>query len=360
MGFTVAVGGATGNVGRAMVRILEERDFPIKTFIPLASAESASHGVRVQFRGEAHPVRDLAAQGFEGVDFLFLSTGAANARETAPRAAAAGAVVIDNSSAFRMDSDVPLVVPEVNPAELAKPGWRKKGILPVANCSTIQMVAALKPLHDAAGLRRVVVSTYQSAAGGGRRMLDRLMSQADPVDLNMRSLYAEAKHALEQGGEKPIAFNAVPHIDVFLEDGRTKEEWKMEAESRRILGLPNLPVAATCVRVPVFVSHSEAVNAEFERPLPLKAARTALTSAPGVAVVDERRTGGYITPLEAAGTDPVWVSRLREDRSVSSGLAFWVVADNVRKGAALNAVQIAEALIAMRDQLKSSWLINPL
>jgi aspartate-semialdehyde dehydrogenase len=191
-------------------------------------------------------------------------------------------------------------------------------------------------------------------------MLDRLMSQADPVDLNMRSLYAEAKHALEQGGEKPIAFNAVPHIDVFLEDGRTKEEWKMEAESRRILGLPNLPVAATCVRVPVFVSHSEAVNAEFERPLPLKAARTALTSAPGVAVVDERRTGGYITPLEAAGTDPVWVSRLREDRSVSSGLAFWVVADNVRKGAALNAVQIAEALIAMRDQLKSSWLINPL
>ena len=341
MGLNIAVGGATGNVGNAMLKILAERGFPHDKLNVLAS--EASIGTPISFCGRALTVQSLATFDFAGTDILFLSTGAANARETAPRAAAAGCVVIDNSSAFRMDPETPLIVPEVNSQDLA--GWASKRILPVANCSTIQLVVALKPLHDAAGLRRVIVSTYQSAAGGGRRVLNRLISQADPVDLNIRSLYTEAKRTMEEGGEKPIAFNAVPHIDVFLEDGRTKEEWKMEVESRRILGLPNLTVAATCVRIPVFVSHSEAVNVEFERPLSEAEAREVLGNAPGIAVFDERRVGGYVTPLDAAGTDPVWISRLREDRSVKNGLAFWVVADNVRKGAALNAVQIAEALI---------------
>ena len=341
MGHNIAVGGATGNVGNAMLKILAERGFPHDKLDVLAS--EASIGTPISFCGRALTVQSLATFDFSGTDILFLSTGAANARETAPRAAAAGCVVIDNSSAFRMDPETPLIVPEVNSQDLA--GWASKRILPVANCSTIQLVVALKPLHDAAGLKRVIVSTYQSAAGGGRQVLNRLMSQADPVDLNIRSLYAEAKRTMQEGGEKPIAFNAVPHIDVFLEDGRTKEEWKMEVESRRILGLPNLTVAATCVRIPVFVSHSEAVNVEFERPLSEAEAREVLGNAPGITVFDERRVGGYATPLDAAGTDPVWISRLREDRSVKNGLAFWVVADNVRKGAALNAVQIAEALI---------------
>jgi aspartate-semialdehyde dehydrogenase len=341
MSFTVAVGGATGNVGSEMLRILEEREFPVSRLIPLAS--SASAGRRVRFRGEEVAVRDLATHDFAGTDFLFLSTGAENARATAPRAAAAGCIVIDNSSAFRMNPEMPLVVPEVNPADLD--GWAKRRILPVANCSTIQLVVALKPLHDAAGLKRVVVATYQSAAGGGRRMLNRLMSRADPVDLNMRSLHAEARHTLEQGGEKPVAFNVVPHIDIFLDDGRTKEEWKMEAESRRILGLADLPVAATCVRVPVFVGHAEAVSVELHRPLDARTARAVLGEAPGIRLLDQRQPGGYATPLDVAGTDPVWVSRVREDRTVPSGLQLWIVADNVRKGAALNAVQIAEALI---------------
>ncbi|HEV2566551.1 MAG TPA: aspartate-semialdehyde dehydrogenase [Microvirga sp.] len=340
MSFQVAVGGATGNVGSEMLRILEQRAFPVDRLVPLASAASA--GRQVAFRGEALEVRDLATFDFGGIDLLFLSTGGENAKVIAPRAAAAGCVVIDNSSAFRMDPDVPLVVPEVNPQDLDQ--WSGRRILPVANCSTIQLVVALKPLHDAAGLRRVVVSTYQSAAGGGRRVLDRLMSQADPVDLNMRALRAEAQRTLEAGGEKPVAFNVVPHIDVFLEDGRTKEEWKMEAESRRILGLPDLPVAATCVRVPVFVGHAEAVFVELERPLGARDARRLLADAPGVRVLDEHRAGGYATPLDAAGTDPVWVSRIREDRTVPHGLHLWIVADNVRKGAALNAVQIAEVL----------------
>lgn len=341
MGLNIAVGGATGNVGKEMLKILAQRSFPHSKLHVLASENSV--GAKIPFNDQMLEVGNLASFDFSGTDILFLSTGGANAREIAPRAAAAGCIVIDNSSAFRMDPDVPLIVPEVNPQALA--GWSAKRILPVANCSTIQLVVALKPLHDAAGLKRVVVSTYQSAAGGGRRVLNRLMSQADPVDLNMRSLYAEAKHALEHGGEKPIAFNAVPHIDVFLEDGRTKEEWKMEAESRRILGLPELAVAATCVRIPVFVGHSEAVNVELERTLSAAEAREILRSAPGISVFDEHRAGGYITPLDAAGTDPVWISRIREDHSVRHGIAFWVVADNVRKGAALNAVQIAEALI---------------
>ncbi|WP_203076049.1 aspartate-semialdehyde dehydrogenase [Falsiroseomonas ponticola] len=344
-GLRVAVGGATGNVGAAMLRVLEERDFPVAEVIPLASAASA--GRQVPFRGEALAVRDLARFDFHGTDLLLLSTGAANARETAPRAAAAGCIVIDNSSAFRMDPAVPLVVPEVNPDALS--GWAARRILPVANCSTIQLVVALKPLHDAAGLRRVVVSTYQSASGGGRRLMERLLPPAGAATVDMRGLEQEARAALARGGDTPLPFNVVPHIDVFLEDGRTREEWKMEVETRRLLGLPDLPVSATCVRVPVLVAHAEAVTVELERPLPAEAARALLAAAPGIRVVDERRAGGYATPIEVAGRDEVFVSRLREDRALPNGLSLWVVADNVRKGAALNAVQIAEALLRRGD-----------
>lgn len=349
-GLRVAVGGATGNVGSEMLRVLEGRSFPAADVIPLASAASA--GQRLPFRGSELEVCDLAAFDFRGTDLLLLSTGAANARETAPRAAAAGCIVIDNSSAFRMEPDMPLVVPEVNPDALA--GWATRRILPVANCSTIQLVMALKPLHDAAGLKRVIVSTYQSASGGGRRLMERLLSPYDPVTVDMRGLLREARAALERGGEKPLPFNVVPHIDVFLEDGRTKEEWKMEAETRKILGLPELPVSATCARVPVLVGHAEAVTVELERPLSADTARELLGTAPGVRVVDERRRGGYATPIEVAGTDDVFVSRIRQDRAFPHGLALWVVADNIRKGAALNAVQIAETLLLRGDVFRGN------
>jgi aspartate-semialdehyde dehydrogenase len=348
MRLKIAVGGATGNVGGEMLKTLASRNFPCESISVLASERSA--GTDILFKGKSLKVKNIATFDFAGTDILFLSTGAANARETAPRAAASGCVVIDNSSAFRMDPDVPLVVPEVNPHDLAQ--WHVKRILPVANCSTIQLVVALKPLHDAAGLRRVVVSTYQSAGGGGRGLVTRLSHESNPAEGNMRALYTQAARASELGSDKPIAFNAVPHIDVFLEDGRTKEEWKMEVESRRILNLPGLPVAATCVRVPVFTSHSESVNVELQRALTAADARAILEAAEGVSVFDEQRMGGYVTPLDATGTDPVWISRIRQDRSVANGLAFWVVADNVRKGAALNAVQIAEALIAEKSWLK--------
>jgi aspartate-semialdehyde dehydrogenase len=335
-GIKVAVGGATGNVGSQMLQMLEQRGFPAREVIPLASA--ASIGRSVRFQGRDLPVGDLAKHDFTGTDLLLLSTGAANSRELSPRAAAAGCVVVDNSSAFRMDPMVPLVVPEVNERDLA--GWNKRRILAVANCSTIQLVVALKPLHDAARIKRVVVATYQSASGGGRSVLDRLQV---PADVN--TLAAQAKSATVDGKQKPILLNVVPHIDVFLEDGRTKEEWKIEAETRKILGEPSLPVNATCARVPVMVGHSEAVSVEFESPLSAEDARALLRKAPGISVIDERRDGGYATPLDAAGTDPVYVSRLREDKTVRNGLSFWVVADNLRKGAALNAVQIAESLM---------------
>lgn len=341
MDLRVAVGGATGNVGSEMLRVLEQRDFPVAEVIPLAS--TASVGRHVPFRGGMLEVRDLGAFDFRDADLLLLSTGAANSRETSPRAAAAGCVVIDNSSAFRMADDMPLVVPEVNPKALES--WARRRILPVANCSTIQLVMALKPLHDAAGLRRVVVSTFQSVSGGGRRLMERLLSPYDPVTVDMRGLLREAQVALKRGGDKPLPFNVVPHIDVFLEDGRTKEEWKLEAETRKILGLPDLPVSATCVRVPVLVGHAEAVTVELDRPLSADAARELLAGAPGVRVVDERRAGGYATPIEVAGTDEVFVSRIREDHGFPHGLSLWVVADNIRKGAALNAVQIAEELV---------------
>jgi aspartate-semialdehyde dehydrogenase len=342
-GIRIAVGGATGNVGSEMLRVLEQRGFPAGAVIPLASAASAGRTVR--FRGRELPVGDLAAFDFTATDLLLLSTGAANSRETSPRAAAAGCVVIDNSSAFRMDPAVPLVVPEVNPQDLA--GWHERRILAVANCSTIALAVALKPLHDAARIRRVVVATYQSASGGGRHMLGRLLSPLDAVGADVHSLLARAKAVIAEGGEKPLPFNVIPHIDVFLDDGRTREEWKMEAETRKILGEPDLPVSATCARVPVLVGHSAAVNVEFGRPLSVEDARALLRGAPGITVIDERHDGGYATPLDAAGTDPVYVSRLRKDRTVPHGLGFWVVADNVRKGAALNAVQIAEALASI-------------
>jgi aspartate-semialdehyde dehydrogenase len=311
----VAVGGATGNVGTEMLRILEQRNFPAAEVIPLASA--ASVGRRIPFRGELLAVRDLAGFDFRGVDLLLLSTGAANARN--------------------------IVVPEVNAEALQE--WNRNRLLPVANCSTIQLVVALKPLHDTAVLKRVIVSTYQSASGGGRQMMERLLSPYDPVTVDMRGLLEEARTALAAGGEKPLPFNVVPHIDVFLEDGRTKEEWKMEAETRKILGLPNLPFAATCVRVPVLVGHAEAVTVEFEKPLSAQAARDLLAAAPSIQVVDARLPGGYMTPIEVAGTDAVYVSRIRKADAFKHGLSFWVVADNVRKGAALNAVQIAEELL---------------
>ena len=337
-GIKVAVGGATGNVGGEMLRVLEERRFPVRELIPLASA--ASNARMVCFQRRQIPVGDLAKYDFAGTDLLLLSTGAANSRETSPRAAAAGCVVVDNSSAFRMDPLVPLVVPEVNEGALGD--WEKRRILAVANCSTIQLVVALKPLHDAARIKRVVVATYQSASGGGRGMLERLLTPAD-----RGTLASQAKAATAKGEQKPVHFNVIPHIDVFLEDGRTKEEWKMEMETRKIFGEPSLPVSATCVRVPVTVGHAEAVNVELERPLSSEDARTLLRGAPGIMVIDDRRDGGYATPLDAAGTDPVYVSRLRDDRTVQHGLSFWVVADNVRKGAALNAVQIAESLLRM-------------
>ncbi|MFM0220983.1 aspartate-semialdehyde dehydrogenase [Paraburkholderia dipogonis] len=342
--YRVAVGGATGNVGGEMIRVLEQRHFPVGKFIPLAS--SASTGKRVQFNGESYAVRDMATVDFSEIDLLLLSTGSANSKTISPQAAAAGCVVIDNSSAFRMDPDAPLIVPEVNPEKLDE--WARNRILPVANCSTIQLVIALKPLHDAAHIKRIVVSTYQSASGGGRAMLERLTGPWDPAGIDVRSLVKHAKASLEAGEDKPITFNVVPHIDTFMEDGRTREEWKMEVETQKIFGSP-IPVAATCARVSTFVCHTEAISIELEKPLTAAEARQLLAHAPGVRVVDEPVAGGYATPLDVMGTDDVFVSRIRRDHTVENGLQIWVVADNIRKGAALNAVQIAECLVDRQD-----------
>ena len=339
-GIKIAVGGATGNVGSEMLRLLERRGFPTSEVIPLASA--ASVGRSIHFRGEEISVRDLATFDFSGTDLLFLSTGATNSREISPKAAASGCIVIDNSSAFRMDPAVPLVVPEVNLQHLDR--WQERRNLPVANCSTIQLVVALKPLHDAARIKRIVVATYQSASGGGRKMIDSLLNSFCDATSNIAAWHAQAKGSAGRAG-KAILFNVVPHIDVFLADGRTREEWKMEVETRRILDEPTLPVSATCVRVPVLVGHAEAVNVEFERPISVEQARALLQSAPGIVVIDKPVDGGYATPLDAATSDPVYVSRLRKDDTVEHALSLWVVADNVRKGAALTAVQIAEELL---------------
>ena len=334
MGYRVAVVGATGAVGREMLKTLAERNFPADEVVALASARSA--GQLVSF-GEHRTltVRPLETFDFRGFDIGLFSPGAAVSAEHAPRAAAAGCVVIDNTSHFRMEPDVPLVVPEVNPHALA--GFRKRNIIANPNCSTIQMVVALKPLHDLARVRRVSVATYQSVSGAGKEAMDELYTQTKGVFVN--------DPKTPQQFTKPIAFNVIPHIDRFLDDGATKEEWKMAVETRKILD-PDIAVIATCVRVPVFVGHAEAVHVEFERPITVAEAREALKRAPGVTVVDRREDGGYVTPVEAAGEDDVFVSRLRKDPTVPNGLAFWCVADNLRKGAALNAVQIAEALIA--------------
>ena len=335
MSYRVAVVGATGNVGREMLTTLAERAFPAHEVVALASERSI--GAEVSF-GESQTlkVENLAAFDFRGTDIVLSSPGAKVSQVFSPKAAAAGAVVIDNTSYFRMDPDVPLVVPEVNPDALA--GYRKRGIIANPNCSTIQMVVALKPLHDLARIRRVVVATYQSVSGAGKEAMDELFNQTRGIFVN------EPAHRHQKKFTKQIAFNVIPHIDVFMEDGATKEEWKMAAETRKILD-PDIKVIATCVRVPVFVGHAEAVTVEFERPITVEAAQAALREAPGVSVIDYRADEGYVTPVECVGEDAVYVSRLRKDPTVENGLSFWCVSDNLRKGAALNAVQIAEALV---------------
>jgi aspartate-semialdehyde dehydrogenase len=337
MGFKVAVVGATGVVGHEMLSILAEREFPADEVIAVASERSA--GAEVSFGEDAVlKVQDLDRFDFKGIDIALFSPGAKVSAVHAPRAAKAGAIVIDNTSQFRMDPDVPLVVAEVNPAAIAQ--YKKRGIIANPNCSTMQLVVALKPLHDHARIKRVVVATYQSVSGAGRDAMDELFNQT-------RSVYVNDPIKKEQF-TKQIAFNVIPHIDVFMEDGSTKEEWKMAVETRKILD-PDIAVTATCVRVPVFIGHAEAVNVEFERPIDEDEARKLLKAAPGISVVDHRVDEGYVTPQESAGEDPVYVSRIRTDPTVENGLNFWVVADNLRKGAALNAVQIAEILA--RDYL---------
>jgi aspartate-semialdehyde dehydrogenase len=332
MGYKVAVIGATGNVGREMLSTLAERKFPVSDVIPLASERSV--GRRVTFGDDELKVQDLAKFDFRGVDIALSSPGAKVSAVHSPRAGQAGCVVIDNTSQFRMDPDVPLVVPEVNPGAIA--GFTRKNIIANPNCSTIQMVVALKPLHDAAKIRRVVVSTYQSVSGAGKEGMDELFNQT-------RAVYVNQPIEREKF-TKQIAFNVIPHIDVFMDDGFTKEEWKMRVETKKILD-PDIDVVATCVRVPVFVGHAEAVFVEFEKPITEAEARRVLRNAPGVSVVDHRTDEGYVTPLEATGEDKVYVSRLRADPTIKNGLVFWCVSDNLRKGAALNAIQIAEVLI---------------
>jgi len=344
MGYRVAVAGATGAVGREIIKTLYERAFPIDEIVALASPRSA--GQQISFGDKTVlTVRNLETFDFAGFDLGLFSPGAAVSAVHAPRAAAAGCIVIDNTSQFRMDPDVPLVVPEVNPQALAR--HTKRRIIANPNCSTIQMVVALKPLHDRFRAKRVVVSTYQSVSGAGKEGMDELYTSTkaffvnDPVN--------------PQIFPKSIAYNCIPHIDRFMDDGATKEEWKMAVETRKILD-PDIQVFATCVRVPVFIGHAEAVNVEFERPVNVGEARDLLRNAPGVVVMDGHDDGGYITPAECQGEDAVYVSRLRRDPTVANGLGFWCVSDNLRKGAALNAVQIAESLVSQGLLVKEGLL----
>jgi aspartate-semialdehyde dehydrogenase len=334
MGYRVAVVGATGAVGREMLKTLAERNFPVDEVAAVASGRST--GQEVSF-GEKTvlKVKNLDTFDFAGWDIGLFSPGASVSAVHAPRAAAAGCVVIDNTSQFRMDADIPLVVPEVNPHHLRQ--FAKRRIIANPNCSTIQMVVALKPLHDQWKIRRVVVATYQSVSGAGKEGMDELFNHTKKV-------FVHEQDKAEQF-TKEIAFNCIPHIDKFMDDGATKEEWKMAVETQKILD-PSIKVHATCVRVPVFIGHGEAVNVEFENAVTAGEARAALREAPGVEVVDVREDGGYVTPLECAGDDAVYVSRIRKDPTVAHGLSFWCVSDNLRKGAALNAVQIAEELVA--------------
>ena len=333
MGYRVAVVGATGNVGREMLNILAERKFPCDEVAAVASARST--GIELEFgeTGRMLKCKNLEHFDFAGWDIALFAAGSAAARDYAPKAAAAGCVVIDNSSLYRMDPDVPLVVPEVNPEAID--GYVKRMIIANPNCSTAQLVVALKPLHDAATIKRVVVATYQSVSGAGKEGMDELFEQS-------RAIFVGDQVAVNKF-TKQIAFNVIPHIDVFLDDGSTKEEWKMVVETKKILG-SRIKVSATCVRVPVFVGHSEAVNLEFENEISAKQAQAILREAPGVMLIDKREDGGYVTPTECAGDDATFVSRVREDPTVDNGLSLWCVSDNLRKGAALNAVQIAELL----------------
>jgi len=331
MAYKIAVVGATGNVGREMLNVLMQRQFPISEVVALASTRSV--GTEVSFGDGILKVKALDYYDFKGTDIVLMSAGGAIAKQWAPKIAAQGPLVIDNSSAWRMDRQVPLVVPEVNADALND---IPKGIIANPNCSTAQLVVVLKPLHDLFKIKRVVVSTYQSVSGAGKDAMDELFRQtravfvADPIEVGEFT--------------KQIAFNVIPHIDVFLDSGLTKEEWKMVVETQKILD-PDIQVTATCVRVPVFVGHSEAVNIEFERPVTAEKARAALRAAPGILVVDKREDGGYVTPVECAGEDATFVSRIRKDPTIENGLNLWIVSDNLRKGAALNAVQIAESLV---------------
>ncbi len=331
MGFRVAVVGATGNVGREMLSILSERDFPATEIIAIASRKSI--GQTVGYGDKELKIVALDDYDFSGVDIALFAAGSGVSKEYGPKAAEAGAMVIDNSSFYRMDPDVPLVVPEVNPHHLQK---IKKNIIANPNCSTAQMLVALKPLHDAAKIKRVVVSTYQSVSGAGNAAMDELFSQTRAIFVN--------DPIKPENFTKQIAFNVIPHIDVFMDDGSTKEEWKMIAETHKMLD-PDIQLTATCVRVPVFVGHSESLNIEFEDAISEAEATKVLREAPGCLVVDKREDGGYITPIECVGDFATYVSRIRKDPTVENGLNIWVVSDNLRKGAALNAVQIAESLI---------------
>jgi aspartate-semialdehyde dehydrogenase len=342
MGYRVAVVGATGAVGREILKTLAERRFPISEIVALASPRSA--GSEVSFGEErVLTVKNLETFDFKGWDIALFSPGAAVSAIHAPRAAAAGCVVIDNTSQFRMDPDIPLVVPEVNPQAIAQ--FATRNIIANPNCSTIQMVVALKPLHDEFRIKRIVVATYQSVSGAGKEGMDELLA-------NTKVHYVHDKNP-PQVFQKDIAFNVIPQIDSFMDDGSTKEEWKMAVETKKILD-PKIAVIATCVRVPVFIGHAEAVHVEFELPVTAAQARAALRDAPGVTVHDQRLDGGYITPAESQGEDAVFVSRIRKDPTVEHGLAMWIVSDNLRKGAALNAVQIAEVLVAQNLLAKAA------
>ncbi|MEH6632369.1 MAG: aspartate-semialdehyde dehydrogenase [Halopseudomonas aestusnigri] len=333
MGHKIAVIGATGAVGREVLTTLSERGFDIKDITVLASSRSAGTNVSYGDVGEL-TVQNLATFDFKGTDIVLSSPGAAVSAEYSPKAAAAGAIVIDNTSHFRMDPDVPLIVPEVNPEDLG--GYKKRNIIANPNCSTIQMVHVLKPLHDAGVIKRVVVSTYQAVSGSGKDAMDELFNQTRGIFVN--------DPITKECFTKQIAFNVIPHIDVFMDDGYTKEEWKMNVETKKILD-PKIKVTATCVRVPVFIGHAEAISVEFEKEVTVEKARELLKDTPGITVIDHRQDEGYVTPQEAAGEDATFVSRIRADPTVDFGLNLWVVADNLRKGAALNTVQIAELLI---------------
>ena len=333
MGYRMVVVGATGNVGREILNVLAERQFPADEVAAVASPRSTGNIVDFGDSGKELKVQNIEHFDFEGWDIALFAAGSEVSRAHAPRAAAAGCTVIDNSSYYRMDPDVPLIVPEVNPEAID--GYRAKNIIANPNCSTAQMVVALKPLHDAATIKRVVVATYQSVSGAGKAGMDELFEQS-------RNIFVGDANS-PQKFTKQIAFNVIPHIDDFLDDGSTKEEWKMVVETKKILG-SSIKVTATCVRVPVFVGHSEAINIEFEDEISAEQAQSILREAPGIMLVDKREDGGYVTPVECVGDYATFVSRVREDPTVDNGLSMWVVSDNLRKGAALNAVQIAELL----------------